>query len=119
MLASSSNSSEWNTDDKWSSQVWKSDEMLGTRTGNLYQTNRSSTLIWTQTPPQNRTFSIRMKQSHAEFGSEANEFGQEANEFEIELLKSGSESMIGRMQTGYFIVEQNAANLETERMVMT
>ena len=29
-----------------------------------------------------------MKQSHAEFGSEANEFGNEANEFENELLKS-------------------------------
>ena len=31
-----------------------------------------------------------MKQSHAEFGSEANEFGNEANEFENELLKSGN-----------------------------
>ena len=30
--ASSSNNSEWNIDDKWSSQVWKSDEMLGTST---------------------------------------------------------------------------------------
>ena len=35
MLASSSNSSEWNNDDTWSSQVWKSGEMLGTRTGRL------------------------------------------------------------------------------------
>ena len=42
-----------------------------------------------------------MKHSHAEFGSEV-------NEFENELLKSGSESTIGRMQPGYFIVEQNA-----------
>ena len=33
MCASSSNYSEWNIDDKWSSQVWKSDEMLGTSTG--------------------------------------------------------------------------------------
>ena len=33
MLASSSNSSEWNTDDKWSPQVRKSGEMLGKRTG--------------------------------------------------------------------------------------
>ena len=33
MLASSSNSSEWNNDDKWSSQVRKSGEMSGTRTG--------------------------------------------------------------------------------------
>ena len=30
--ASSSNYSEWNDDDKWSSQVWESDEMLGTST---------------------------------------------------------------------------------------
>ena len=30
--ASSSNYSEWNTDDKWSSQVWKSGKMSGTRT---------------------------------------------------------------------------------------
>ena len=42
-----------------------------------------------------------MKQSHDEFGNEANEFGNE-------LVKSGSESTIGRMQTGYFMVEQNA-----------
>ena len=33
MLASSSNSSEWNIDDKWSSQVRKSGEMSGTSTG--------------------------------------------------------------------------------------
>ena len=31
--ASSSNSSEWNSDHKWSSQVWKSSEMLGSSTG--------------------------------------------------------------------------------------
>ena len=30
--ASSSNCSEWNIDDKWSSQEWKSGEMLGART---------------------------------------------------------------------------------------
>ena len=30
--ASSSNYSEWNIDDKWSSQAWKSGEMLGGRT---------------------------------------------------------------------------------------
>ena len=30
--ASSSNYSEWNIDDKWSSQEWKSDEMLEART---------------------------------------------------------------------------------------
>ena len=33
MLASSSNSSEWNNDDKWSSQVRESDEMSKTSTG--------------------------------------------------------------------------------------
>ena len=33
MGASSSNSSEWNNDDKWSSQVRKSGEMTGTSTG--------------------------------------------------------------------------------------
>ena len=33
MGASSSNYSEWNIDDRWSSQVWKSGEMLGTSTG--------------------------------------------------------------------------------------
>ena len=32
MGASSSNYSEWNIDDKWSSQEWKSGEMLGART---------------------------------------------------------------------------------------
>ena len=32
MLASSSNSSEWNNEDKWSSHVRKSDEMFGART---------------------------------------------------------------------------------------
>ena len=35
MLASSSNSSEWNNDDKWSSQEWKSGEMSKTSTGKL------------------------------------------------------------------------------------
>ena len=56
-----------------------------------------------------------MKQSHAEFESQANEFGNEVNEFEIELLKSGSESTIGRMQTRCFIVEQNAAEIWKRR----
>ena len=60
-----------------------------------------------------------MKQSHAEFGNEANEFGNEANEFGNELVKSGSESTIGRMQTGNSIVEQNAAYLETPMNVTT
>ena len=33
MGASSSNYPEWNIDDKWSSEVWKSGEMSGTSTG--------------------------------------------------------------------------------------
>ena len=33
MGASSADYSEWNIDDKWSSQEWKSGEMLGARTG--------------------------------------------------------------------------------------
>ena len=33
LLACSSNYSEWNIDDKWSSQVWKSGEMSGASTG--------------------------------------------------------------------------------------
>ena len=33
MGASSSDCSEWNIDDKWSSQEWKSDDMLEARTG--------------------------------------------------------------------------------------
>ena len=53
-----------------------------------------------------------MKQSHAEFGNKA-------NEFENALVKSGSESTIGRMQTGYCVVERNAANLETSMNVTT
>ena len=35
MGAYSSNYSEWNIDEKWSSQEWKSDEMLDARTGRL------------------------------------------------------------------------------------
>ena len=48
--ASSSNYSEWNIDDKWSSQVWNSGEMFPK------MTSLSSMMIWTLTPPQNRTF---------------------------------------------------------------
>ena len=33
MDAHSSSYSEWNIDDKWSSQEWKSGEMFGARTG--------------------------------------------------------------------------------------
>ena len=35
MDACSSNYSEWNTDEKWSSQEWKSDEVLEARTVRL------------------------------------------------------------------------------------
>ena len=35
MGACSSNYSEWNIDEKWSCQEWKSDEMLEARTGDL------------------------------------------------------------------------------------
>ena len=35
MLASSSNSAEWNNDDKWFSQVRKSGELSRTNTGRL------------------------------------------------------------------------------------
>ena len=35
MSASSSDYSEWNIDEKWSSQEWKSDEILEARTGRL------------------------------------------------------------------------------------
>ena len=65
MGASSSDFSERNIDDKWSSQVWKSGEMLEARTERPVggqqsprtQTSLSSmTMMWTLTPPQNRTF---------------------------------------------------------------
>ena len=35
MDACSSNNSEWNTDEKWSSQEWKSDEVMEARTERL------------------------------------------------------------------------------------
>ena len=35
MEVCSSNYSEWNTDEKWSSQEWKSDELMEVRTGRL------------------------------------------------------------------------------------
>ena len=63
--AGSSNYLEWNIDDKWSSQEWKSGEMLGARTGRPVDDKHpprtltslsSMTVIWTLTPPQNRTF---------------------------------------------------------------
>ena len=56
MLASSSNSSEWNNDDKLSSQVRKSGENVEKVRRDLYLTSWSSIMMWTLTPPQNRTF---------------------------------------------------------------
>ena len=65
MGASSSDYSEWNIDEKWSSQEWKSDEMLEARTvrpvgGPRSPSTQTSlslmTMIWTVTPSQNRTF---------------------------------------------------------------
>ena len=62
--ASSSNYSEWNIDHKWSSEEWKSGEMLGARTGRPVDDNSSprrptslsSMTIRTLAPPQNQTF---------------------------------------------------------------
>ena len=64
MGASSSDYSEWNIDEKCSSQEWKSGEMSITKTvrpgdnsSPRTQTSLSSMMmIWTLTPPQNRTF---------------------------------------------------------------
>ena len=57
MGAGSSNYSEWNIDDKWSSQEWKSGEMLGARTGRPADDKFVIVMmIWTLTPSQNRTF---------------------------------------------------------------
>ena len=57
-LASSSNSSEWNNDDKWvfsSAEIWWNVE--NEYGEDLYLTIWSSILIWTMLPPQqNRTF---------------------------------------------------------------
>ena len=68
MGASSSNNSQWNVDDKWSSQEWKSGEISNTNTpwvGNSSprtQTSLSSiTMIWTLTPPQNRNLSLKSR----------------------------------------------------------
>ena len=55
MGASSSDYSEWNIDDKWSSQEWKSGEMLGARTGRPVD-DKFVMMIWILTPSQNRTF---------------------------------------------------------------
>ena len=66
--ACSSRYSEWNADEKWSSQEWKSDEVMEVRTvrlvneqppGLFAQITRTNlllkTMIWTLTPTQNQT----------------------------------------------------------------
>ena len=67
MGASSSDYSEWNIDDKWSSQEWKSDELMEVRTGRLVYEQPPGLftehtdkfivekMIWTLTPSQNQT----------------------------------------------------------------
>ena len=57
--AYSSSYSEWNVDEKWSSQEWKSDEVMEVRTGRpvvfAQHTDRFIVMIiWTQTPKQNQ-----------------------------------------------------------------
>ena len=65
--ACSSSHSEWNADKNWSFQEWKSDELMEVRTGRLFMNNHLvcshstrtdllMTMMWTLTPPQNRTF---------------------------------------------------------------
>ena len=54
--ASSPTNSEWNIDDKWSSQVWKSGEMLGTSTERPVDDKFVIDDDMTLTPSQNRTF---------------------------------------------------------------
>ena len=50
--AHSSSYSEWNADNNWSSQEWKSDELMEVRT----RTNLLlMTMIWTLTPSQDQT----------------------------------------------------------------
>ena len=65
--AYSSNYSEWNADKNWSSQEWKSDELMEVRTGDLFMNNHPVcsqstrtnllllTMMWTLTPTQNQT----------------------------------------------------------------
>ena len=63
--ACSSSYSEWNADEKWSFQEWKSDEVLEVRTERLVNEHPRGlftrtdlllmTMIWTLTPSQNQT----------------------------------------------------------------
>ena len=59
--AYSSSYSLWNADEKWSSQEWKSDEVMEVRTARLVEEQPHGqiyllmTMIWTPTPSQNQT----------------------------------------------------------------
>ena len=70
MGTSSSNYSEWNIDEKWSSQEWKSGEMLEARTvrpvgGHPFTQHTDKFVIdddvWTLTPPQKSNFSLKSR----------------------------------------------------------
>ena len=54
MGASSSDYSEWSIDDKWSSQEWKSGEILGART--VRPVDDRFVIDHDMEPSQNRTF---------------------------------------------------------------
>ena len=66
--ACSSNYSEWNADKNWSSQEWKSDELMEVGTGDLLMNSHPvyshstrtdlllMTMIWTLTPSQDQIF---------------------------------------------------------------
>ena len=66
MLTSSSNSSEWNSDDKWSSQLRKSGEMSKTSSGRLVSTKLviddldSDTATESNLSPKSRSFLNRV-----------------------------------------------------------
>ena len=66
MGACSSNYSEWNTDEKWSSQEWKSDELMEVRTGRLVSEQPPGlflslmTMMWTDFSLKSRSFLHRV-----------------------------------------------------------
>ena len=61
MGASSSDYSEWNIDERWSSQEWKSDGNQQVRSPSTQRGLSLMTWIWTLTPPQNETFSLKSR----------------------------------------------------------
>ena len=58
--AYSSSYSEWNVDKTWSSQEWKSDELMEVKQGDLFYSHSKRTdsllkpIMWTLTPKQNQ-----------------------------------------------------------------